>query len=476
MSIHEKHLIGILYREPHLLKEVRANGLTAEAFTESLYRSHFEALCKAEAKHGVSPTPALVISELGKMGFDETQADLDVQRLIEEADPPHTIQAHLEIVMEEFRRRCLADLLAKSAKGLMEGKSTREVYNQAVNKLLNLGAKDYRRESFPIGQGLSELYEELAEEAANGLPGIPSGIADLDEHVGNFREDELIYIAARPAMGKTVVLQNFSLFPAVVLKKPVLFVTCEMKPKALLRRAVSTLSRKNWLGLSDTSIPFEHIRNAKRMSPEEWGVFEKIRDILNKTPWHVEDGAGITTAELHALVAAYQERGKYDPFYAIEAVYIDYYQLLSLPRYHGPRDQGFYEQVSEELRLLARKRHLPIIAAAQINRESEKRGDKRPKLSDLRSSGKAEMDADIVIGLYRDEYYNPDASEYPNTIEFCPLKFRNAAPRAVLAYYDSAHLCIENLAMDDTVAHNTDDLAKKVLDVFNDSPAAAGQP
>lgn len=475
MSIHEKHLIGIIYREPHRLKEVRLNGLTAEAFTEPLYKSHFEALCKAEAKHGVAPTPALAVAELAKMGFNEIQAGLDIQRLMEEADPSHTIHAHLEIIMEEFQRRQLADLFAKGAKSLTEGKAVRDVYNQVVNGLLNFGTKDYRRESFPIGSGLSELYEELVEEAKNGLPGIPTGIIDLDKHVGNFREDELIYIAARPAMGKTVVLQNFSLYPAVVLKKPVLFITCEMKPKALLRRAVSTLSKKAWLSLGNTTIPFEHIRNAQRMTPEEWVVFEKIKDVLKDTPWHIEDGAGMTTAELHALVAAYQERGKYDPFYAIEAVYIDYYQLLSLPRYNGPRDQAFYEQVSEELRLLARKRHLPVIAAAQINRESEKRGDKRPKLSDLRSSGKAEMDADIVIGLYRDEYYNPDTTEYPNTIEFCPLKFRNAAPKSVLAYYDSAHLCIENLVIEDTVAYSTDSLAQKVLDIFN-TPAVVGEP
>lgn len=450
----ERNLIGCLLKDPRRFLDTRRHNLTPEYFTDPLCRQVYEVFTEIYIASGAAATPSLVADALVKRGMEPLDAALRVQEFLHTVENERAFPAYLSCV-DSSRKKRLLQVFVDTASGILtEETEPRKAYQRIYSNLVKVEPTNGIRQSYSVGDGILAAMNEVAEMMdADELPGVATGLVDLDEAVGNFRPGEYSIVAGRPGSGKTAVLLNMSLYAPVVKKTPGLFITCEMPPRAIARRAISILSKKAWLRSDDpldqVTIPYYKLRNPIRypLSVEEIERMQRIQNALVDVPLYIEDGAGLTTAEIDAMVARYIEEGKTDPSKAIRFVALDYYQLVNLPNFKGDtKDQPVYEAVSEALRLIARKHNIPVIVNAQLSRLVEHRQDKRPMLSDLRNSGKAEQDADVVIGLYRDEYYNGDRSEDPGIIELILLKVRDGETKTIRAHFDGAYLYCENLA------------------------------
>ena len=258
---------------------------------------------------------------------------------------------------------------------------------------------------------------EQIEEAGkrdDSLSGVPSGFTRLDRLTSGWQKSDLIILAARPSMGKTAFVLSMARNMAVDHSRPVAFFSLEMSSIQLVNRLI----------IGETQLPSDKIRTG-RLENYEWEQLEyKIKD-LEKAPIYVDDTPAISIFEFRAKCRRLKQ--KYD----IQAVVIDYLQLMT-----GSKDSGSREQevsnISRSLKAVAKELDIPVIALSQLNRSVEMRsGNKRPQLSDLRESGAIEQDADLVIFIHRPEYYGLDVDEDGNSLkgvaEIIVAKHRNGA-------------------------------------------------
>jgi len=250
-----------------------------------------------------------------------------------------------------------------------------------------------------------DKLERLSKEGQS-LTGTPSGFRDLDEITGGFQPGNLIVLAARPAMGKSALATNFAENAAVDHGKAVALFSLEMSDGELAQRFIASRGK----------IGGESLRKG-RVKPEQWPKVLKATEALTKAPLFVDDSSDLGVLELRAKARRLHQR------HPLGLLIVDYLQLM---RAEDPRD-GRVEQVgkmSRGLKILARELHIPVIAISQLSRAVEARPDKRPLMSDLRESGNIEQDADLVMFVYRDEYYNKE-SEKQGIAEVLIGKHRN---------------------------------------------------
>jgi len=237
-----------------------------------------------------------------------------------------------------------------------------------------------------------ELYELMFGEK-KGVTGIPSGYPDLDNLTCGFQPGDLVILAARPSMGKTALAVNFALNMALEGLK-VLFISAEMRQKNVVRRMVSNL-----MGIDSKKL------RTGQLSEEEYQRYLDVAAILKKLPIRIDDQKPITVPEIRAKARKMKrERG-------LDCIIIDYLGFID-----GDRSLSRYDLVSQncrDLKALAGEFNVPVICLAQLNREVEKRNDKRPILSDLRDTGEIEQTADLVMFLYRADYYEHEEKGEP---------------------------------------------------------------
>ena len=240
--------------------------------------------------------------------------------------------------------------------------------------------------------------EKLSQQK-NEITGIPTGFYDLDKVTSGLHENELIIIAARPAMGKTAFALNLATNIAMNTDKTVALFNMEMSGEQLAMRMLSSVGQ----------IEQNKLRSGK-LEHHDWKKFNEAMSRLAETKLFIDDTAGMTISEIKAKC-----RRLYNSEGGLGVVIIDYLQLISgSARYAGNRQQEVSE-ISRSLKTLAMELNIPVIALAQLSRTVEGREDKRPLLSDLRESGSIEQDADIVAFLYREDYYTKQISIDENT-------------------------------------------------------------
>ena len=249
------------------------------------------------------------------------------------------------------------------------------------------------------------------------ITGVPSGYYDIDRLTAGFHENELIIIAARPAMGKTAFAVNLAVNMAMNAKKTVALFNMEMGAEQLISRMLSSVGQ----------IEASKLRTGK-LEHQDWKRVNEAISRLADTKIFIDDTPGMTVSEIRAKCRrlANSEDG-------LDIVIIDYLQLISgSARYAGQRQQEVSE-ISRSLKTMAMELNIPVIALAQLSRSVEGREDKRPLLSDLRESGSIEQDADIVAFLYRDDYYNKESAIDENTSksEFIISKHRSGPTATV---------------------------------------------
>ena len=245
----------------------------------------------------------------------------------------------------------------------------------------------------------------LIEERFNseGLAGLPTGLSLLDKRTNGLNKSNLILLAARPSMGKTVLALNISTHASVKLELPVLFFSLEMSKTELVERCISSMG----------SINYGSIRSGK-LKEEEWTDLSAGVQALKDKPLYIDDTAGLTLNQIRSKSRSMSRK------LPLSLIVIDYLQLIRFESRSKSEEIG---EISRSLKELAKELNVPILCLSQLNRSCEQRGDKRPGLSDLRDSGSLEQDADLVMFIHREEVYDEN-TEQKGVAEIITRKFR----------------------------------------------------
>ena len=315
--------------------------------------------------------------------------------------------ANIRIYCEMVRSKAILRALIRT-KGEEDLES---ILESTEKKIFNLLLERNSREFVPIAEvAMNVLHRvEEASKQKNAITGVASGFIDLDYRTAGFQKSDLILIAARPSMGKTAFVLNILDYVAVKKQEPVMIFSLEMSKEQLANRLLSL----------ETKIEADKLRKGT-LTDEEWGDLIEGVDRLSRSNVFIDDTPGISVSELRGKCRKRKlETG-------LSLIMIDYLQLMSGEK--GKRNAESRQQeisdISRSLKALAREMDCPVIALSQLSRAVEQRPDHRPMLSDLRESGAIEQDADIVMFLYRDDYYNKD-TEHPNEAELIIAKQRN---------------------------------------------------
>lgn len=360
-----------------------------------------------------------VLDKLKKdSNFEENTAKTYLLQLAQIVPSIKNAQTYAYIVRDNYDVRTLIT----TARDIIEDASSGA--NDAATLLDSAEQKIFDIRQGKNMQGLQRINETIIEtfdrlDALNSdenqlYQGIPTGINDLDETITGLNRSDLILLAARPGMGKTSFALNIARHVAVKEKRKVAFFSLEMTKEQLTARLLST----------EAMVGGVKLRTGK-LADDEWIRLVEAGDILSKTEIYFDDTPGITVPEMKAKLRRLKN---------VDLVVIDYLQLMSGGRRIDNRVQEISE-ITRNLKIMAKEINVPVLTLSQLSRASEQRSDHRPMLSDLRDSGSIEQDADIVLFLYRNDYYrdgeNVDEDFDKNSGECIIAKNRHGETRAV---------------------------------------------
>jgi replicative DNA helicase len=338
------------------------------------------------------------VGEIFAMAYTSTNVKHYAAIVAEKAVSRRLIKVTEEIAGQAYiGKESLNDLLAHTEK-------------EIFNLLQNRGGGDFR----PIKDIVLEAIDKIekASLAKGNITGVASGFTDLDYKLSGLQPQDLVLIAARPSMGKTALVLNIAQHVAFHNQLAVAVFSLEMSSNQLMNRLLAMESR----------IDAQKLRSGN-LADEDWIKLVEGAQPIASSKLIIDDTPGISIPELRSKCRKYKlEQG-------LQLVIIDYLQLMSGNRRSESRQQEISE-ISRALKSLARELNVPVIALSQLSRAVEQRPDKRPMLSDLRESGAIEQDADVVMFIYRDDYYNKD-SDQKNVAEVIVAKQRNGPTGAV---------------------------------------------
>jgi replicative DNA helicase len=413
----EQSVLGaILLSERTMHALVIDEGLEPEHFYSERHRVIFAAMLDLYARS--EPIDVVTVRarlrETGKLS--DAGGDATVDMLAAPVPNAGNLRQYAQIVRDNaILRRLLATAQEIQGHVLNQRQEPRDIVERAEKAILEV-AHDKRQREFKVIRDvlLTELnkLEELSRTGTE-LTGTPSGFTDLDAITGGFQPGNLIVIAARPGMGKSSLVTNMAEKAAVDHRRPVALFSLEMSEAELAQRFIA----------SQASIHGDDLRKG-RVAADRWPKIVKASSRLAEAPLYIDDSSDVTLLDIRAksrrLHSQLQEEHG-----GLGMIIVDYLQLMQTERRIENRAEAVAE-MSRGLKLLARELEVPVIALSQLNRKVEERHDKRPMLSDLRESGAVEQDSDVVIFIYRDEYYNDD-SEREGEADLIIAKHRNGA-------------------------------------------------
>jgi replicative DNA helicase len=328
------------------------------------------------------------------------------------------MRRYAEIVRERAVLRKLvaaSDEIATTAFN-PQGRAVSEILDDAEAKIFRIGEEGSRsRQGFQSMDALVvqliDRVNELHENGAEEVTGVRTGFVDLDRLTAGLQKGDLIVLAARPSMGKTAFALNIAEHVAVVEELPVVVFSMEMGAAQLALRMVGSLGR----------IDQQHLRTGA-LRDDEWGRLSEAVEKLGKVKLFIDESPALTPSELRARARrmARQFGG------TLGLIVVDYLQLMSGSGGNSDENRAtVIGEISRGLKSLAKELQCPVMALSQLNRSVESRTDKRPMMSDLRESGAIEQDADVIMFIYRDEYYTKDACKEPGIAEIIIGKQRN---------------------------------------------------
>ncbi len=341
--------------------------------------------------------PVTVLNKMKERGVYDEQRSYDyIAQLLQITPTAANVKQYCAIVHDKALMRDLATAAGDISEMVYEGEGTAQDMLEAAEKKVYALRKENSGESLQhIGKVLVGVYDRLEELSRSGsaIPGLSTGLVDLDKKINGLNKTDLLILAARPGMGKTSMALNITLNVAKKYQKTVAFFSLEMSREQLALRLLSNES---------------FVDNQKlvtgQLSDEDWNKLSIASSALSQTDIRVDDNPAITVAEMNAKCRRLDNLG---------LVVIDYLQLMTAaaPGKSGENRVNVVSEISRALKIMAKELGVPVICLSQLSRSNESRQDKRPMMSDLRESGSIEQDADSVMFLYRDDYYNPNTDE-----------------------------------------------------------------
>jgi replicative DNA helicase len=394
----EQAVLGGLMLSPEAWDKV-ADRLTEEDFYRKDHRIIFRAI--AELSNKGMPCDAVT---LGEWFESQGLADLVggtayVLQLANTTPSAANIIAYCDIVREKSVLRQLIDAGTEiTSDGFApEGRSTQEILETAEQRVFRIAEAGARgRQGFvPMRTAVKDAFAILHHRFENRgtVTGIPTGFTDLDEMTAGLQPSDLIIVAARPAMGKTAFSLNMAEYAAMKTRRAVAVFSMEMSASQLAFRLISSVGRINQ----------QHLRNGD-IQEEEWPRVTSAITLLSEAKIFIDDTPALSPSELRARCRRLKRE------HDLGLIVIDYLQLMQVP---GNKENRATEisEISRNLKALAKELNVPVIALSQLNRSLEQRADKRPVMADLRESGAIEQDADVIMFIYRDDYYNQDSPD-----------------------------------------------------------------
>jgi replicative DNA helicase len=375
--------------------------LAAEDFYSETHRVLYMMRLYAKGE----PIDQLTLSdELRSVGeFDRIGGRQYVFRLVESVPTAANAARYAEIVRGKALLRAVIDAGDRiQQEAFAEPEDVTQALDAAEQLIYGVSNRQLKEHLAPVSElapSTLEMIQRLYEQEGE-VTGVESGFEDLDRMTTGFHKSDLVILAARPAMGKTALALNAIWHAAGVKGLPVAIFSLEMSKEQLVQRLISQVTR----------IRTQDLRSGN-VGAEDWPKLVRGVAEVARTPIWIDDTAGITLMEMRAKVRRLASRLNARGETPLSLVVVDYLQLMIGQRARAENRQQEIAEISRGLKVLARDLNIPVVAIAQLSRAVEQRHDKRPLLSDLRDSGSIEQDADMVMFLYRDEYYNPDSDD-----------------------------------------------------------------
>ncbi len=395
----EQSVIGALLQDPAAIDHI--DWLVEGDFYREDHRTIFRAISLMVAEK--KPVDAITVAEaLLSSGVRETDIGLAyLGELAQNVPSSANIRRYAEVVVEKRMRR---DLLAASARiaelaTADSAMSAAHRIDEAAGIVFALSEKSSRdeREAQLVGTVLADVIQDIQDrfERGGAIVGLPTGFADLDEMTSGFQGGDLIIVAGRPSMGKTAFAINVAEHVATNMDKSVLVFSMEMGKKQLVERSIASLG----------SINMKSIKNGQ-LNDDDFHRLSFAMGKLHGSKFVIDDRPALSIAQIRSRARRVARRN------GLDLVVVDYIQLATgdMASKNGSREQEV-SSVSRGLKAIAKEFNVPVIALSQLSRKVEERADRRPMMSDLRESGAIEQDADVILMMYRDEYYNKDRDD-----------------------------------------------------------------
>ena len=404
----EQAVIGSILIDPECIPDL-LEFLRADEFYSQINRDIFETIYSMFS-YGLTIDPVTLIDRMKVRGVYNDSTEDYIYGVVELTPTASNVKEYASIVKDRALLRRLGEAADSISRLVYEGSGEADSVLEAAERQI-YALRNGRNVAglLPVSSVVNTVFEQLnaAAETGNSIPGIPTGLPDLDNVTLGLNKSELIIIAARPGMGKTSIALNIALHAALNEKKRVAIFSLEMSREQLVTRLLSKAAL----------VPAKNLLTG-RLSEQQWRDIASAAQTLSETDILINDNSAITVADINAQC---RRLGKLD------LVVIDYLQLMSSSGSgHSWSNESRTQAVSDisrMMKIMAKELNVPVICLSQLSRASEGRQDKRPVLSDLRESGAIEQDADVVIGLYRQGYHDKDAED-PNLAEAIVLKNR----------------------------------------------------
>ena len=405
----EEAVIGAMFLDQEAIRAA-ADTLQAEDFYRKAYGALFSAMVSLN-NEGIPADPVTVLERLKEQNAPpEAQNQALIKEILTNVPTSANIRQYARIVRDKAVLRKLIREAEEIENSAFAGADTVDsILEDSEKRIFEISKSRSVSDYTPIKQIVIDTMVMIEEAAKNTdhITGLSTGFTDLDMQTAGLQPSDLILIAARPSMGKTAFALNIASHAALNLNVPVAIFSLEMSKEQLVRRLFSMEAR----------VDASKLRTGSLLN-QEWEDLIDGADRVARSGLIIDDTSGITIGELRSKCRKYKLEKN------IGLVVIDYLQLMTSDSGKTESRQNEVAAISRSLKAMARELELPVVALSQLSRDVEKREDKHPMLSDLRESGSIEQDADVVMFIYREEYYNRDSGK-KNLAEIMIAKQRN---------------------------------------------------
>ena len=411
----EQSVLGSMLIDARCVPEV-IEALRPEDFYLRTNREIYETIYSM-FNFSLTIDPVTVLEHMKQNGvYDENTSRGYLLQLMDTTPTAANVVEYIGILKDKTLLRRVAEAAGDLTALIQQGTETgQDILEAAEQRIYAIRQGRAARGLIPISNVLIDVYDRLTELAASesAIPGLSTGLTDLDRAISGLNKSDLILLAARPGMGKTSMALNILLEAGKKSGKNVAFFSLEMSREQLALRLIS----------SECFVDNKKLVTGK-LTEEDWEKVAVAADSLNRSRIFIDDDSSVSVADISAKCRRMDNLG---------LVIIDYLQLMQSAggrTYSGENRQQVVSDISRALKIMAKELDVPVLCLSQLSRANESRSDKRPRLSDLRESGAIEQDADIVMFLYREGYYDKDTPN-PNLAECIIAKNRHGETRTV---------------------------------------------